>query len=250
MSQPTNSRRNKSAKPVGKVSRKTDISPNLLSAIFCSRGSRRARSTSVAVIPMLLGPIGVHGYRFRGLYCTVSVKEEVVDCTPAALAVTVTVDVEAVEAGDPLQPVNRLRPIALTVNRSSICRPRRFLKPRKHRATANVAPGNSGLELWRTAPTVAPVAMETVSVVAAAAEPDGVTVAGLKLHVALSGQSRAAERHRRVEPARPRYRCHRRPGGTGCYGERRCRQGWVADGWHWQVEDLGGSGNRAVGIAD
>jgi hypothetical protein len=46
------------------------------------------------------------------------------------------------------QPVNRLMPIALTASRRIICKRRRFLNPRKQqRATANVVPGTSGLDL-------------------------------------------------------------------------------------------------------
>jgi len=51
---------------------------------------------------------------------------------------------------DDPQPVNRLKPMTLTASGSMIWRQLRFLKPRKHRATANIAapPGNGGLELF------------------------------------------------------------------------------------------------------
>jgi hypothetical protein len=44
-----------------------------------------------------------------------------------------------------VQPVNMLSPIALTTNSSSICKRRRFLRPRKHNAAANMVPDESGL---------------------------------------------------------------------------------------------------------
>ena len=58
----------------------------------------------------------------------------------------VTVTVLGTLPGVP-QPVNRLRPITLAASRTINCKLRRFLKPKKQSATANVAPpGNSGKE--------------------------------------------------------------------------------------------------------
>src|ERR1035437_5445921 len=63
----------------------------------------------------------------------------------------VTVTVLGTLPGVP-QPVNKLRPTTLTASRSSICKVRRFLKPKKQSATANVAPpGSSGKERVRLA---------------------------------------------------------------------------------------------------
>jgi hypothetical protein len=99
----------------------------------------------------------------------------------------VMVTVVAVGSGveDPPQPVKRLSPITLTASRRIICRRRRFRKPKRQRATANVAPGNSGLELRRR---LADVELSvTVSVDVAAVVPVVVTEEGEKLHVAPDG---------------------------------------------------------------
>jgi hypothetical protein len=106
-----------------------------------------------------------------------------VSCTVPDEAVTTTVD--TLDLVDPPHPVNRLRPITLTVTRISICKARRFLKPRKqHSAIARVAPGNSGLELGRTAADADVVAIVSCVV----AVPGGVMLAGAKLHVAPVGR--------------------------------------------------------------
>jgi hypothetical protein len=76
-------------------------------------------------------------------------------------------------------PLSRPRPATLNASSNSICRRRRFLKPKQHNAAASTDPENRELELRRNAAVVA--AVVTVSVVEVAA-PDGVTVAGAKLH--------------------------------------------------------------------
>ena len=62
------------------------------------------------------------------------------------MAVTVTVEVVACFE-DPPHPESMPRPMAVTTRTSMICTLRRFLNPKKQRASANVASGNSGLEL-------------------------------------------------------------------------------------------------------
>ena len=85
--------------------------------------------------------------------------------------------------------MNRPRPITLTVSRANICNARRFLKLNKqHSATAKVAPGNSGLELGRTAADAEVV--EIVSCVDVV--PGNVMLAGEKLHVAPVGRPEQA----------------------------------------------------------
>src|ERR1700749_4183539 len=47
------------------------------------------------------------------------------------------------------QPVNTFSPTTLTTNKSSTCRRRRFLKPKKPSRAAMTVPGNIGPESWR-----------------------------------------------------------------------------------------------------
>ena len=120
---------------------------------------------------------------------TVSEKV-VVCCSDPAVAVTVTVEVTGGGVEDdppvecPPQPESRLRPATPTASSTNVCNRRRLPKPKQHSATARVEYGSSGLvSRWRVA-VVAEVV--TVSVVEVAA-PDGVTVAGEKLHDAPLG---------------------------------------------------------------
>lgn len=99
------------------------------------------------------------------------------------VAVTVTVEVVACFE-DPPHPESMPKPTAVTASASMICTLRRFLNPKKQRAIANVASGNNGLELWGTA---AVVEMLVIVTVVEAAPDVGVTVAGLKAHVAPVG---------------------------------------------------------------
>lgn len=102
------------------------------------------------------------------------------------VAFTVTVDVLGVGEDDPPpHPLSTLKPSTLTASIGSICK-YRFFRPRKHRATAKIAPGNSGPESRRMAPVV--LDEETVSIVVTVAPAGvGVTVAGEKLHDAPGG---------------------------------------------------------------
>ena len=84
----------------------------------------------------------------------------------------------------PPHPLSRLSPAPHAASSNSICKLRRFFHPKQHKTAASAAPGNSGRELWSSAAVVADVL--TVSVVVAA-PPEGVTVCGLKLHVAPEG---------------------------------------------------------------
>jgi hypothetical protein len=107
--------------------------------------------------------------------------------TGPEVAVTVTrVEVGRVDGEDPPHPVKRLRPTTLTPSRIIICRRRRFLKPKRQRATANVAPGNRAVLLWTAAAAPPPV---TVSTVVAVVVPVVVTLAGEKLQDALPEQA-------------------------------------------------------------
>lgn len=123
------------------------------------------------------------------LHFTVS-KKLVVCCSEPLVAVTVMV---AVTGGRvvllakvaPPHPFSRHKPVTLTTRSSSSCRPRRLFHPMKHSATASTEPGNSGVEFRCRAADV--VVVVTVSVVDAGA-PDGVTVAGAKLHDAPAGR--------------------------------------------------------------
>src|SRR5665213_1779773 len=65
------------------------------------------------------------------------------------IAVTTNCDALAVLGGVVAQPVNMFSPMTLTTNRSSTCRRRRFLKPKKHSTAASIVPGNIGLESCR-----------------------------------------------------------------------------------------------------
>lgn len=118
--------------------------------------------------------------------------------------VTVTVVVTGggvfvVVVGDPPpHPVNMPSPITLTASRRSSCTLRRFFQPRKQNATASVAPGRNGLELRRTAAVVADVLI--VSVVVEAPLPEGVTVAGEKLHDAPVGSPEQVNETAEVKP--------------------------------------------------
>lgn len=87
---------------------------------------------------------------------------------------------------DPPHPVNRLRPMTLTASRTIICRRRRFLNPKRHRATANVAPGNRAVLLGTAAAAEPP---DTVRVVVEVRVPVVVTLAGEKLQDALPEQA-------------------------------------------------------------
>ena len=116
----------------------------------------------------------------------VSEKVAVCDSDPD-VAVTVTVDVtgsDEVTTGEAPQPLSRPIPTTLTASSKSIGKRRRFFQPRQQSATARAEPGKSGLLFrWSAADAAAVV---TVSAVDAGA-PDGVTVAGKKLHVAPAG---------------------------------------------------------------
>ena len=108
-------------------------------------------------------------------------------CREPLVAITVTVDVDSVEVCEvnlapPPQPMHKLAPKATST--SSICTSRRFFHPKQQNATANTEPGTHGLGLWRELAVV--VEVDTVRVVAATA-PEGVTVAGEKLHDAPVG---------------------------------------------------------------
>jgi hypothetical protein len=100
------------------------------------------------------------------------------------VAVMVTVEVVACFDDAP-HPESMPKPTVVTANASMICTLRRFLNPKKQRAIANVASGNNGLELWRRAAVV--VAALVIVTVVEAAPAVGVTVAGLKAHVAPAG---------------------------------------------------------------
>ena len=107
------------------------------------------------------------------------------------VAVTVAVVAVGRVVEDPPHPVNRLRPTTLTASRRIICRRRRFLKPKRQRATASVAPGNSGLLLRCRLAVVDPVDM--VSVVCASVVPVVVNEAGANAHVAPEGNPEHAK---------------------------------------------------------
>jgi hypothetical protein len=119
-----------------------------------------------------------------------------VNCWLLLTGPDVAVRVTAVAVGsvvdeDPPHPVKRLMPTTLTASRRIICRRRRFLKPNRQRATASVAPGNSGLELrWRLA-VDEPV--DIVSVVCASVVPVVVRDAGANEQVAPPGNPEHAK---------------------------------------------------------
>ena len=66
----------------------------------------------------------------------------------APVPVTTICDEVGEEDDVVVQPLNMVSPIALTTNRSSICKRRRFLRPRKQSAAANIVDGNNGLGPW------------------------------------------------------------------------------------------------------
>jgi hypothetical protein len=121
-----------------------------------------------------------------------TVREMVaVCCRGPEVAVTVIVEVTGwellppePELEPPPQPLRRARLMLQTVKSNSALRRRRFLMPRQNRIAAS-AVGNRGCRLLRSAAVVADVAI--VRVVEDAA-PDGVTVAGEKLHDAPEGR--------------------------------------------------------------
>jgi hypothetical protein len=80
---------------------------------------------------------------------------------------------------------------------SSNSKRRRFLKPKQHKATANAATGNSGRVLALTAASA--LVVVTVTVVEAAA-PEGVTVAGEKLHEDPVGKPEQAKETAELNP--------------------------------------------------
>ena len=124
--------------------------------------------------------------RCRAFYLfTVSVKMAVLTTGGTVdSACTLTDDTLKVGVHCGPQPVNRPRPIALTASTSSICKRRRFLKPRKQQsAVARAVPGISGLELERAMYEFAPAVI--VSVPFATGVPFGVIVSAL--HVAPLG---------------------------------------------------------------
>jgi hypothetical protein len=85
----------------------------------------------------------------------------------------------------PPHPLSKPNPAMLTASRSSICRRRRFFQPMQQKAAANAASGNSGRRSRCSAADVA--VADTVTVVVAVAPPEGVTVAGEKVHVSPAG---------------------------------------------------------------
>jgi len=76
--------------------------------------------------------------------------------------------------------------MTLTASRTIICRRRRFLNPKRHRATANVAPGTGRCCWGRLAAAEPP---DTVRVVVEVRVPVVVTLAGEKLQDALPEQA-------------------------------------------------------------
>jgi len=75
---------------------------------------------------------------------------------------------------------------------------RRFFQPIRHTATASAMVGTNGLELGRV--TAACVLTFMVSCVATAKLPEGVTVVGLKEHVALPGSPEHAKLTTELKP--------------------------------------------------
>ena len=89
------------------------------------------------------------GVAVEAAYC--NIVKVVLLCTVPEVPVTVMVVVVGIVFEIPAeQPVKTPKPTRLTVNRSIICKVRRFLKPNKQSATPNEAPGNSGLRSCRT----------------------------------------------------------------------------------------------------
>jgi hypothetical protein len=136
---------------------------------------------------------------------TVSVNVAVC-CSDPDVAVTVTVDVTAVDPPpppdgpppeDPLpHAVRMLRVIRPTAKSAKSCRRRRFLRPMQQKAAANSASGNNGLD-WRCR-AAADAGAVTVSVVDVV--PGGVTVAGEKLHDAPAGRPEQANETAESKP--------------------------------------------------
>jgi hypothetical protein len=115
------------------------------------------------------------------------VSEKEVECwSEPEVARTVTVDVTGCRVGGelPPQPVSKPRLATLAAKNRSISKRRRFLQPRKQKATASAEPGRIRPRLRSTAAVEAEVV--TVSVVEAT-PPDGVTDCGAKLHEAPAG---------------------------------------------------------------
>jgi hypothetical protein len=104
--------------------------------------------------------------------------------------VAVTMTVEVMVCDPPLEeppphPLSRLRPARLVPSNKSNGMPFHFLNPMKQSTPANAASGRSGCRFSCKLADVA--AVVTVSVVVAAAGPDGVSVAGEKLHASPAG---------------------------------------------------------------
>jgi hypothetical protein len=96
----------------------------------------------------------------------------------------------------PPQLLSKPRPPTLITSSNSSKR-RRFLKPKQHKAAVNTARGNSGRELRCRAASA--VVVLIVSVVVAAA-PEGVTIAGEKLHAAPDGNPEQVNETLEVNP--------------------------------------------------
>jgi hypothetical protein len=130
-------------------------------------------------------------------YCTVSVRKAA-GCTEPLAAITETVDVVGRgKIGSTPQPVQRPNPSPAAIATDSRFKPRRFFQPKQHNTTASAELGKNGLELRERAAAAVDTAM--VSVVEATA-PDGVTVAGAKLHEVPAGNP---EQLNETEEAKP-----------------------------------------------
>ena len=137
-----------------------------------------------------------------------TVREMVaVCCRVPEVAVTVIVEVTGWVMPPPLppepepelpppQPMSRPSPIVQTARIDRVCRRRIFLKPRQNRTAAS-AVGNRGCRLLRRAAVVVEVAI--VSVVGADA-PEGLTVAGEKLHEAPEGRPEQLKETAELKP--------------------------------------------------
>lgn len=215
---------------------------------------RQAREKSAhrpLPLPISRGSDGVA--RLVGLrQFTVSVKVVVWESEPDE-AVTVTVCVFGRGVGPPppqllTQPppppppppqlVSSPRPATPNTTRRSIWRRRRFLKPKQQSATANADAGKSGLGLRCTAAVTGAVAV-TMSFVATS-PPDGVTVAGEKLHVASVG---SPEHLNETVPLNPFT------GVTGSEIEANCPAGSVSSGKVAGTEKSGMKVKLAVATA-
>jgi hypothetical protein len=73
-----------------------------------------------------------------------------------------------------LHPLSKLKPIALTTNRSNICN-RRFLKPKQNKTPARATKGDSDRP---SRPSDAALVEVVTCIVVDATVPDGVTVDG------------------------------------------------------------------------